>query len=114
MPIQYPLLLQAVAILDGATAKAHGLFFASRTDQTFKTLAGDAGVSKEMRNKLQNTHLCSALPPLRLSARAASGDREVGAYLDLALAAEIKEIGQRELNVVPIDHASALASAVGA
>ena len=35
------------------------------------------------------------------------------AYLDLVLAEEIKEIGQRDSNVVPIDRAFAAASAAG-
>jgi integrase len=152
LPHSIPLPRQAVAILDGLIANAHGLMFPYRFDpaipagapglrrvvhrflkghpeiapfiprdcrRTFKTLAGDAGVTKELRDRLQNHSKTSDVStrhydrydylPERRAAMA-----KWAAYLDLVLAGEIREVGQRESNVVPIDRAAAPASATGA
>jgi integrase len=151
LPHSIPVPHQAVAILEGLHANAHGLFFPCGPDptrpapsdglgfvvqrfleehpeiphfiprdsrRTWKTLSGDAGLSKEMRDRLQNHSKTSDVStrhydrydylPERRSAMA-----KWATYLDSVLSGEIKEVGQRESNVVPIG-AAALASAGGA
>jgi integrase len=86
--------------------------------RTFKTLAGDAGVSKEMRDRLQN-HSKSDVSSKHYDRYSYLPERRAAmakweTYLGLVLAGEIKEVGQRESNVVAIGHAAALASAGGA
>jgi integrase len=87
--------------------------------RTFKTLAGDAGLSKEMRDLLQNHTTKSDVSsrhydrysylPERRAAVAKWAD-----YLDRVLVGEMLEIGQRDSNVVAIDRAAALATVTGA
>jgi integrase len=86
--------------------------------RTWKTLAGDAGLSKDMRDQLQN-HSKSDVSSRHYDRYSYLPERRAAmvrwsAYLDLVLAGEIKEVGQRESNVVAIDRAAALASATGA
>jgi integrase len=87
--------------------------------RTFKTLAGDAGLPKEMRDRLQNHSKGADISSKHydrydyLSERRAAMAKWA-AYLDLVLAGEIREVGQRESNVVTIDRAATFASATGA
>ena len=87
--------------------------------RTFKTLAGDAGLSKEIRDRLQNHAKMSDISAKHydrfdyLTERRAAMAKWA-AYLDLMLAGEIREVGQRESNVVAIDRAATFASATGA
>jgi integrase len=151
LPHSIPLPHQAVAILDGLSPNAHGLFFPCRFEptkpagapglgrvvqrfreahpeiphfiprdcrRTWKTLAGDAGISKELRDQLQN-HSKSDVSSRHYDKYSYLPERRAAvakwaAYLDLVLAGEIKEVGLRESNVVSIGHAAALASATGA
>jgi len=86
--------------------------------RAFKTLAGDAGLSKDMRDKLQNHARKFDISSRHYDRYDYLFERRAAmakwaAYLDLVLAGEIKEVGQRESNVVQIDRAAALASAAG-
>lgn len=90
-------------------------FVAKDIRRTWKTLAGDAGVSKEMRDRLQNHARKSDISARHYDRYDYLAERRTAmakwaAYLELVLSGEIKEVGQRESNVVPIDRASALAS----
>jgi integrase len=74
--------------------------------RTWKTLAGDAGVSKEMRDMLQN-HRKSDVSSRHYDRYDGLAEKRAAiakwaAYLDLVLDGTIKEIGQRDSNVVPI------------
>lgn len=74
--------------------------------RTWKTLAGDAGVSKDMRDMLQN-HKKGDISSRHYDRYSYLRERREAmakwaAYLELVIAGEIKEIGQRESNVVPI------------
>jgi integrase-like protein len=87
--------------------------------RTFKTLAATRGMSKDLRDKLQNHAKKSDVSSRHYDRydylterRAAMAKWE--AYLGLVLAGEIKEVGLRASNVVPIDRAAALAAATGA
>jgi hypothetical protein len=80
--------------------------------RTWKTLAGDAGVSKEMRDRLQNHTKKSDVSSRHYDrydylAEKRAAMAKWAAYLDLVIAGEIKEIGQRESNVVPIGKGAA-------
>jgi integrase len=73
--------------------------------RTWKTLAGDAGISKEMRDRLQN-HTKSDVSSkfydrYDMLAEKRADMAKWAAYLELVLAGEIEEIGQRGV-VVPI------------
>jgi integrase len=86
--------------------------------RTWKTLSGDAGLSKEIRDRLQNHAKMSDISAKHYDRFDYLAERRAAmakwaAYLDLVLAGEIKEVGQRASNVVAIDRAAALASAVG-
>jgi hypothetical protein len=87
--------------------------------RTFKTLAGDAGLSKDMRDRLQNHSKTSDVSTRHydrydyLSERRAAMAKWA-AYLDLVLSRDVREIGEPESNVVAIDRAAALASVTGA
>jgi integrase len=87
--------------------------------RTWKTLAGDAGLSKDDRDELQNHAKKSDVSSRHYDRYDALRERRAamakwGAYLGMVPAGEINEIGQRESSVVPIDRATALASAAGA
>jgi hypothetical protein len=89
--------------------------------RTFKTLAGDAGVTKELRDRLQNHSKKSDVSSRHYDRYDALRERRAamevwGAYLDLILAGKITEIGQRDSdsNVVQIDRAATFAFATGA
>jgi integrase len=80
--------------------------------RTWKTLAGDAGVSKEMRDRLQNHVKKSDVSTRHYDRYDYLSERRAAmsvwsAYLGLVIAGEIKEIGQRESNVVPIGKGAA-------
>jgi integrase len=73
--------------------------------RTWKTLTGDAGISKEDRDRLQN-HVKGDVSSRHsdryeylAEKRAAMATWE--AYLDRVIAGEIKQVGQRASNVVP-------------
>lgn len=79
--------------------------------RTWKTLAGDAGISKEMRDRIQN-HSKSDVSSRHYDRyeylaekRAAMATWEK--YLDRVLSGEIKEIGQQDSNIVPIGRSAA-------
>ena len=89
-------------------------FVAKDIRRTWKTLAGDAGVSKEMRDRLQNHAQKSDISARHYDRYDYLAERRAAMakwaeYLELVLSGEIKEIGQRERNVAPIDHPLALA-----
>ncbi len=74
--------------------------------RTWKTLAGDAGIPKEMRDRLQN-HVKGDISSRHydrydylLERRAAMA--KWAAYLDLVIEGKIDELGKRESNVVPM------------
>jgi integrase len=83
-------------------------FTARDLRRTWKTLAGDAGIPKEMRDRLQNHAKGGDVSsrhydrydylPERRAAMA-----KWAAYLDLMIAGHLDEIGAREGNVVPFD-----------
>jgi integrase len=80
--------------------------------RTWKTLAGDAGLSKEIRDRLQNHSKKSDISSRHYDRYDYLAERRAAmakwaAYLDLVIAGEIKEIGQRESNVVPIGKGAA-------
>jgi integrase len=81
--------------------------FASRDlRRTWKTLAGDAGISKEMRDQLQN-HTKSDISSRHYDRFDGLPDKRAAiakwaAYMDLVLAGKISEIGDRAPIVVPI------------
>jgi integrase len=86
--------------------------------RTFKTLAGDAGLSKDMRDQLQN-HSKSDVSSRHYDRYSYLPERRAamakwGSYLDLVLTGEIREVGSHASNVVAIDRAAGLASATGA
>jgi integrase len=75
--------------------------------RTWKTLAGDAGISKDMRDRLQNHARNSDISSRHYDRYDYLAERRVamaqwGAYLARVLTGEIKEVGQRESNVVSI------------
>jgi integrase len=140
LPHAIPLPKQAVEILNGLWANAHGWFFPHRSDpkrhakytspnevvrqflgeypdfdfftprdlrRTWKTLAGDAGISKEMRDRLQNHAKKSDVSARHYDRYDYLSEKRAAmlqwsVYLDRVLAGEITEIGQRDAVVVPI------------
>jgi hypothetical protein len=79
-------------------------------------LAGDAGLSKDVRDRLQNHSKKSDVSTKHYDRYDALRERRAAvevwsAYLDLVLVGKIREIGQS--NVVPIERAAALAAAGG-
>jgi integrase len=80
--------------------------------RTWKTLAGDAGLSKEIRDRLQNHSKKSDISSRHYDRYDYLAERRAAmakwaAYLELVIAGDIKEIGQRESNVVPIGKGAA-------
>ncbi len=87
-------------------------FVAKDIRRTWKTLAGSAGLSKEMRDRLQNHTKKSDVSSRYYDrydylAEKREAMAQWAAYLALMIAGEINEIGQRELNVVPIGKGAA-------
>jgi hypothetical protein len=89
--------------------------------RTWKTLSGDAGLSKELRDRLQNHAKASDVSTKHYDRYDALRERRAAVavwadYLDQVLAGKITEIGQRDSdsNVVAIGRAAAVASATGA
>jgi hypothetical protein len=88
--------------------------------RTFKTLAGDAGLSKEMRDRLQNHAKGTDISSKHYDRydylserRAAMAKWET--YLGLVLSGDVREIGERDGKVVHIGRsAAALAAGAGA
>jgi integrase len=80
-------------------------FTARDLRRTWKTLAGDAGISKEMRDRLQN-HATSDISSRHYDRYGYLPERRAAmakwaAYLDLVIAGTVDQIGAREGNVVP-------------
>jgi integrase len=76
------------------------------TRRTWKTLAGDAGVSKEMRDRIQNHSKKSDVSSRHYDrydylAEKREAMAKWAAYLDLVISGEVKELGQRGSTVVP-------------
>jgi integrase len=79
--------------------------------RTWKTLAGDAGIPKDMRDRLQN-HVQGGVSAKHYDRYDQLAERRAAMrvwqdYLDKVLSGEIVEIGQRASNVVPFDTAAA-------
>jgi integrase len=86
--------------------------------RTWKTLAGDAGLSKEMRDRLQN-HSKSDISSRHYDRYSYLPERRAAmakwaAYLEMVRSGDIREVGLRDSNVMAIDGAPTLASAASA
>jgi integrase len=80
-------------------------FTARDLRRTFKTLAGDAGIPKEMRDRLQN-HVQGDVSSRHYDRYGYLPERRAAmakwaTYLDLVIAGRIDQLGAREGNVVP-------------
>jgi integrase len=82
-------------------------FTARDIRRTWKTLAGDAGIPKEMRDRLQNHSKGGDVSSCHYDRYDYLPERRAAmskwaAYLDLVIAGTVDQIGAREGNVVPI------------
>jgi hypothetical protein len=96
--------------LDAHPRWAH--FMPKDLRRTWKTLAGDAGVSKEDRDRLQNHMKKSDVSSRHYDrydylAEKRAAMAKWAAYLELVINGDIREIGQRESNVVAIGQGAA-------
>jgi integrase len=118
LPHAIPISPRAVSILLGLTTNRHGLYFPhlnrptepapydSVQHMTWKTLAGDAGISKEMRDRLQNHAKPGDVSGRHYDRYDYLTEKRAAVavwanYMDRVLAGEIKVIGEHAV-VVPI------------